>query len=98
VVHVLDAEADQRVGIARNRVDLFDFRHIPGDGFAAEHLWDHRRWGLRADRYLELARGLGALRELPSALTHKVLWLLWAGELGSAAYRAYLLFGRRRRQ
>jgi len=52
---------------------------------AAQHLWDHDRWGLLSDRYLELARSLGALGELPPALTLKVIWLVFAGELTTAA-------------
>jgi DNA-binding CsgD family transcriptional regulator len=52
---------------------------------AAQHLWDHHRWQLLSDRYLELARSLGALSELPMALTSKVFWLAFAGELSAAA-------------
>jgi len=52
---------------------------------AAQHLWDHNRWQLLSDRYLELARSLGALGELPMALTSKVFWLAFAGELSTAA-------------
>ncbi|HEY1442754.1 MAG TPA: LuxR C-terminal-related transcriptional regulator [Mycobacterium sp.] len=52
---------------------------------AAQHLWDHHRWQLLSDRYLELARSLGALSELPGALTMKAIWLVFAGELSAAA-------------
>ena len=52
---------------------------------AAQHLWDHRRWQLLSDRYVELARSLGALSELAPALTLKVIWLVFAGELSAAA-------------
>ena len=52
---------------------------------AAQHLWDHDRWQLIADRYVELARNLGALSELPLALSARVLCLVWAGELSAAA-------------
>jgi DNA-binding CsgD family transcriptional regulator/tetratricopeptide (TPR) repeat protein len=52
---------------------------------AYQHLWDYRRWQLHADRYLELARSLGALSELPPALMSKVVCLAYAGELSTAA-------------
>ena len=51
----------------------------------SQYLWDHERWGLLSDRYVELARSLGALGELPMALTAKVFCLAFAGELGAAA-------------
>jgi DNA-binding CsgD family transcriptional regulator len=54
-------------------------------GTLARHLWDHDRWQLLSDRYIELARSLGALSELPPALTSKVVWLALAGELSAAA-------------
>ena len=54
-------------------------------GTLARHLWDHDRWQLLSDRYVELARSLGALSELPPALTSKVVWLALAGELSAAA-------------
>jgi DNA-binding CsgD family transcriptional regulator len=52
---------------------------------AAQHLWDHDRWQRLSDRHLELARSLGALSELPPALTSKVSSLAFAGELSAAA-------------
>ena len=52
---------------------------------AAQHLWDYPRWQRLSDRYLDLARSLGALSELPSALAFKVVWLAHAGELTVAA-------------
>ena len=51
---------------------------------AAQHLWDHDRWQQLSDRHVELARRLGALSELPSALTFKVICLAYAGELSAA--------------
>jgi DNA-binding CsgD family transcriptional regulator len=51
---------------------------------AAQHLWDHDRWQRLADRYVELARSLGAFGELQEALTLKVIWLVFAGELSAA--------------
>jgi DNA-binding CsgD family transcriptional regulator len=52
---------------------------------AAQYLWDYPRWQLLSDRYLELARSLGALSELPSALAVKVNCLALGGELSTAA-------------
>jgi DNA-binding CsgD family transcriptional regulator len=52
---------------------------------ATQHLWDHHRWQVLSDRYVELARSLGALSELPTALTTKVVCLAYAGELSAAA-------------
>ena len=52
---------------------------------ASQYLWDHERWELLSDRYVELARSLGALGELPMALTARVFWLAFAGELSAAA-------------
>ncbi|MBV9318664.1 MAG: AAA family ATPase, partial [Mycobacterium sp.] len=52
---------------------------------AYEYLWDYHRWQLLSDRYLELARSVGALTELPLALTSKVTCLAYAGELSAAA-------------
>jgi DNA-binding CsgD family transcriptional regulator len=52
---------------------------------AYQHLWDHDRWQLVSDRYVELARNLGALSELPLALSSKVCCLAYAGELSAAA-------------
>jgi DNA-binding CsgD family transcriptional regulator len=51
----------------------------------ARHLWDHNRWQLVSDRYLEIVRSLGAISELPLALTSRVFWLALAGQLSAAA-------------
>jgi len=52
---------------------------------ACQQLWDYPRWQLLSKRYLELARSLGALSELPMALTFEVIRLAYAGELSTAA-------------
>src|SRR4029079_3467188 len=52
---------------------------------AYQYVWDHDRWQLLSERYVELARSLGALSELPTALTLKVVSLAYGGELGAAA-------------
>ena len=58
--------------------------HLLANMLAYQHLWDHGRWQQLSDRYLELARGLGALSELPAALMSKVCCLAYAGELSAA--------------
>jgi DNA-binding CsgD family transcriptional regulator len=52
---------------------------------AALDMWDDDRWDLLTDKYLQLARDLGALSELPSALSSRAFMLLFAGELTAAA-------------
>ena len=51
----------------------------------ASLLWEDLRFKPLSDRYLELIRGLGALSELPMALTTKVIMLAYAGELTAAS-------------
>ena len=51
----------------------------------ALHLWDDERWDVLSRRYVELARGAGALSELPLALSMRAYMLLFAGDLGAAA-------------
>jgi DNA-binding CsgD family transcriptional regulator/Tfp pilus assembly protein PilF len=48
-------------------------------------LWEDHRFQPLSDRYVELARGLGALSELPLALTSKATMLALAGELTEAS-------------
>jgi DNA-binding CsgD family transcriptional regulator len=54
-------------------------------GIVAPHLWDHDRWHLLSDRHVQLARGVGALSELPLALTMGAFTMLFAGDLTGAA-------------
>jgi DNA-binding CsgD family transcriptional regulator len=54
-------------------------------GIVARHLWDDQRWQLLSDRHVELARDVGALSELPLALSSHAFTLLFAGELAAAA-------------
>jgi DNA-binding CsgD family transcriptional regulator len=51
---------------------------------AALHLWDDERWDVLSDRYVELARRVGALSELPLALSTRSMMLLFAGDLATA--------------
>jgi DNA-binding CsgD family transcriptional regulator len=51
----------------------------------ALHLWDDERWDVLSGRYVELARGAGALSELPLALNMRAYMLLFAGDLTAAA-------------
>jgi DNA-binding CsgD family transcriptional regulator len=51
---------------------------------AAAGVWDDERWETVNDRYVDLCRELGALTELPFALTSRAFMLLFAGELTAA--------------
>jgi DNA-binding CsgD family transcriptional regulator len=51
----------------------------------ASHLWDDEQWDLLSERHVELARGVGALSELPLALNMHAFTLLFAGDLAQAA-------------
>jgi len=51
----------------------------------APHLWDDDRWHLLSDRHVQLARGVGALSELPLALSMRAFTMLLAGDLTGAA-------------
>jgi DNA-binding CsgD family transcriptional regulator len=52
---------------------------------AAVHTWDHERWDELSDRHVQLAREVGALSELPLALSSRTYVLLFAGDLSGAA-------------
>jgi DNA-binding CsgD family transcriptional regulator len=54
-------------------------------GIVAPYLWDDDRWHLLSDRHVELARGVGALSELPLALSMRAVTMLLAGDLTGAA-------------
>lgn len=52
---------------------------------AALHLWDDERWNALSERYLRLARGVGALMELPLALSTRAIMLVFTGDLSAAS-------------
>jgi DNA-binding CsgD family transcriptional regulator len=54
-------------------------------GVVAPHLWDDDRWDLLSDRHIQLARGVGALSDLPLALSLRAVMMLFAGDLAGAA-------------
>jgi DNA-binding CsgD family transcriptional regulator len=54
-------------------------------GIVALHLWDDEKWDLLTERHVELARGVGALSELPLALSLRAFTMLFAGDLTGAA-------------
>ena len=54
-------------------------------GVVAPHLWDDDRYHLLSDRHVQLARGVGALSELPLALGLRAVTMLFAGDLTGAA-------------
>jgi DNA-binding CsgD family transcriptional regulator/tetratricopeptide (TPR) repeat protein len=51
---------------------------------ASSGVWDDERWEALTDRYVDLCRELGALTELPFALTSRAFVLLFTGELTAA--------------
>ena len=52
---------------------------------SAAHVWDDDRWEALSSRYFQLARQVGALSELPLALSARAHRLVFAGELNAAA-------------
>jgi DNA-binding CsgD family transcriptional regulator len=50
-------------------------------GVVAPHLWDDDRWHLLSERHVQLARGVGALNELPLALSLRAFTMLVEGDL-----------------
>jgi DNA-binding CsgD family transcriptional regulator len=56
---------------------------------AAFHLWDDESFDVLSDRYVQRAREVGALSELPLALFARLYALLFAGELTVAAAAAH---------
>ena len=54
-------------------------------GVVAPHLWDDDRWHLLSEQHVELCRGVGALSELPLALSMRAFTMLLAGDLTGAA-------------
>jgi ATP/maltotriose-dependent transcriptional regulator MalT len=52
---------------------------------AAMRVWDDDGWEALSARHVRLARGVGALSELPLALTSRTCMLLFAGDLTAAA-------------
>ena len=52
---------------------------------AALHLWDDERWDGLSGRHVELARGAGALGQLPVALSSRAYLFLLSGDLAAAA-------------
>ncbi len=52
---------------------------------SAIHLWDDASWAAISQHRVRIARGSGALSELPLALSKRVYVHLFAGELSTAA-------------
>jgi DNA-binding CsgD family transcriptional regulator len=51
---------------------------------ASVQLWDDVGWETLSERHVRLARRTGALADLPLALSHRVSWHLFAGEMSTA--------------
>jgi DNA-binding CsgD family transcriptional regulator len=87
---------DAGVPILRRALDVFGTDLSPEEELrwhllawlVANFLWEDHRLKPLTDRYVALARGLGALSELPLALTSKVTMLAYAGELTEASAMA----------
>jgi DNA-binding CsgD family transcriptional regulator len=81
------------VPILRKALDVFGNDLSPEDELrwhslaflVAGRLWEDQRFKPLSDRSVELVRGLGALSELPLALTSKAIRLALAGELTEAS-------------
>jgi DNA-binding CsgD family transcriptional regulator len=81
------------VPILRRALDVFGTDLSPEEELrwhslafpVASFLLEDHRFKPLSDRYLELVRGLGALSELPMALTTKAIMLAYAGELTAAS-------------
>ncbi len=54
-------------------------------GVVARLLWDDRRWEMHTEGHVRLARGVGALSELPLALNARAMMMLFAGDLTTVA-------------
>ena len=54
-------------------------------GVVARLLWDDRRWEMHTEGHVRLARGVGALSELPLALNSRAMMMLFAGDLTTVA-------------
>jgi DNA-binding CsgD family transcriptional regulator len=84
---------DAAVPLLRRALDVFGTDLSPEEELrwhllawlVANFLWEDHRLKPLTDRYVALARGLGALSELPLALTSKVTMLAYAGELAGAS-------------
>jgi DNA-binding CsgD family transcriptional regulator len=80
------------VPLLRKALDVFDTDLSPEEELrwhylaflVATLLWEDHRFKPLSDRYIELVRGLGALSELPLALTSTATVLALAGELTEA--------------
>jgi DNA-binding CsgD family transcriptional regulator len=81
------------VPILRQALDIFGDDLSPEEELrwhslaflVAGRLWEDQRFKPLSDRSVELVRGLGALSELPLALTSKAISLALAGELTEAS-------------
>jgi DNA-binding CsgD family transcriptional regulator len=52
--------------------------------FIALELWDDESWYVLSERYLQIARKVGALSDLPVALTSRTFVLVFCGDLAGA--------------
>ena len=71
--------------LAYEDVAVEEFRWLFLATTMAVQLWDDELWSALCDRYVELGRQVGALSEIPLALTIRVYVHMFSGELGTAA-------------
>ena len=72
------------VSIAHQEVPIGEQRFLWLAGIAALHIWDDENWDAVSKRHVELGRSVGALAELPLALSSRAVMLTFAGELTAA--------------
>ena len=70
---------------AQGPPDADDMRWLGHGATLTVHLWDHENWDVLTRRNLQIARELGQLTELPYALSLRVFFHLFAGEISAAA-------------
>jgi DNA-binding CsgD family transcriptional regulator len=61
-----------------------DLRWMWSINLAALHLWDDERWSNLSARYVDLARSIGAMSELPLAYSTRAMVLIHTGALDAA--------------
>jgi DNA-binding CsgD family transcriptional regulator len=91
---LLSESYEAAVPILRQAQSAFDVSDLPVNEqlrwkrlvtISAVHLWDDASWEAISERHVQIARGTGALGELPLALSQRVYAHLFAGELTTAA-------------
>jgi ATP/maltotriose-dependent transcriptional regulator MalT len=69
-------------GIGMSADEQLRCQHVVG--CVAPHLWEDEHWHVLSERHVQLARGVGAMSELPMALNMRAFTMLLAGDLTGA--------------